>query len=447
MSKERVLVVEDEELMRGILRSLLEQAGYEVLTADSGEAAIRIFSETEISVTLTDVRMPGIDGLSLLDKIREMDATAAVIVMTAYSSVDSAVAALRKGAFDYVTKPFVNDDLLRRCANAVTQRNLVRENRALRRELNKEYGFATIIGSDGTLNEVMRIVSKVAPASSPVLITGESGTGKELIARAIHFNSDRASEPFLAVNCGAIPESLLESELFGHARGAFTGATAAKKGIFRAARGGTVLLDEIGEMPPQLQVKLLRALEERAVLPLGESEPQPFEARIIAATNRDAEADVAAGRFREDLFYRLNVIELKLPPLRERKTDIPALSRHFISRIAAANAAVEKPIAPETMALLMEYHWPGNVRELENALERAFLLSGEEIFPTDLPERIRKTSTATPERTNAARLTLDEVERQYILETLSAFQNDKAAAARVLGIDLSTLYRKLKRYV
>jgi len=295
MAKQKVLVVEDEELMRNILRSLLERAGYEVFAADSGEAALEIFAESDIALTLTDIKMPGIDGLELLDQLKAIDPNATVIVMTGYSSVDSAVAALRKGAFDYITKPFVNEDLLRRCSNAITQRQLVRENRALRRELNKKYGFDEIIGFDGTLAGVMEIVSKVAAANAPVLITGESGTGKELIARAIHFNSERASEPFLAVNCGAIPESLLESELFGHSRGAFTGATAAKRGIFRAARGGTVLLDEIGEMPIALQVKLLRALEDRCVLPLGETTPVKFEARIIAATNRDAEAEVAAG--------------------------------------------------------------------------------------------------------------------------------------------------------
>lgn len=446
ISKQKVLVVEDEALMRDILRSLLERAGYEVFTADSGEAALRILNQADISVTLTDIRMPGIDGLSLLERIKEIDTNASVIVMTAYSSVDSAVAALRKGAFDYVTKPFVNDDLLRRCANAITQRNLVRENRALRRELNKKYGFSEIIGSDSTLSGVMDIVSKVASANAPVLITGESGTGKELIARAIHFNSERATEPFLAINCGAIPESLLESELFGHSRGAFTGATTDKKGIFRAARGGTILLDEIGEMPASLQVKLLRAIEERTVKPLGESDPIRFDARIIAATNRDAESEVSAGRFREDLFYRLNVIEIKLPPLRERRDDIPKLARHFVSRIAAANAAIEKPINDKTMAALLEYDWPGNVRELENALERAFLLSGEEIMPEDLPERVRRTANREHKGIDGARLTLEELERRYLLETLSAFGNDKAAAARSLGIDLSTLYRKLKRY-
>lgn len=446
MSKQKVLVVEDEELMRSILRSLLERAGYEVLAADSGSAALRIFSESDIALTLTDIKMPDIDGLELLDQLKAKDPNAAVIVMTAYSSVDSAVAALRKGAFDYVTKPFVNEDLLRRCANAITQRKLVRENRALRRELNKKYGFEEIIGFDGTLSGVMEIVSKVASANAPVLITGESGTGKELIARAIHFNSDRASEPFLAINCGAIPESLLESELFGHSRGAFTGATAAKRGIFRAARGGTVLLDEIGEMPTALQVKLLRAIEDRSVLPLGETEPLKFDARIIAATNRDAEAEVAAGRFREDLFYRLNVIEIRLPPLRERRSDIPALAKHFISRIAAANAAIEKPLNEKALAALMNYNWPGNVRELENALERAFLLSGDEITPDDLPSRIREAAAGREPISEDRRPTLEEIERRYILETLAAFNNDKAGAARSLGIDLSTLYRKLKRF-
>src|SRR6185369_16820950 len=316
MTKQNVLIVEDEELMRSILRQLLEGAGYDIFTADSSETALEIFAANEISVTLTDIKMAGKDGLQLLDEIKTIDESAVVIIMTAYSSFDSAIAALRKGAYDYVTKPFVNDDLLKTIENAATQRQLFHENRVLRRELRKQYNFSEIVGKSEKLQQVFDLVNKVAGTNANVLIQGESGTGKELIARSIHFNSSRSEKPFLAVNCGALPESLLESELFGHTKGSFTGAVSDKKGLFRSVAGGTLFLDEVGEMPQSLQVKLLRALQEHEVTPVGASVPQKFDARIIAATNRDLEVEVAEGRFREDLFYRLNVIEIVVPPLR-----------------------------------------------------------------------------------------------------------------------------------
>ena len=448
MSKQNVLVVEDEELMRSILRQLLENAGYEVFTADSAESALEIFPTRDFAVTLTDIKMAGMDGLELLDRLKAVDAEAIVIIMTAYSSVDSAIAALRKGVYDYVTKPFVNEDLLQRIRNAIRTKELFSENRALRRELDKHYSFAEIIGTSRSLREVFAVVEKVADTNVGVLISGESGTGKELIARAIHFNSRRAAKPFLAVNCGALPESLLESELFGHTRGAFTGAIADKKGLFRSADGGTLLLDEIGEMPLPLQVKLLRALQEHEVTPLGASIPVKFDARIIAATNKNLEVEVEENRFREDLFYRLNIIEISLPPLRERREDIPLLAKHFAFKTARAQNAPEKTISPEAMNALVNYVWQGNVRELENALERAFVLSGDEIDKESLPPKIRANlhsdqPTLNPE---GFRPTLEEMEKRYILETLDAFGEDKAQAALALGIDLSTLYRKLKRY-
>jgi len=448
MSKQNVLVVEDEELMRSILRQLLENAGYEVFTADSAESALEIFPTREFAVTVTDIKMAGMDGLELLDRLKAVDAEAIVIVMTAYSSVDSAIAALRKGVYDYVTKPFVNEDLLQRIKNAIQTKELFRENRALRRELDKHYSFAEIIGTSRLLEEVFVIVKKVADTNVGVLIQGESGTGKELIARAIHFNSRRAAKPFLAVNCGALPESLLESELFGHTKGAFTGAIADKKGLFRSAEGGTLLLDEIGEMPLPLQVKLLRALQEHEVTPLGASIPVKFDARIIAATNKNLEAEVEENRFREDLFYRLNVIEIILPPLRERREDIPLLAKHFAFKTARAQNAPEKTISPEAMTALVNYQWFGNIRELENAVERAFILSGDEIDAESLPPKIRLNSRTNYEMrdTENARPTLEETERRYILEILTSVGEDKTQAANILGIDLSTLYRKLKRY-
>lgn len=431
--------------MRTILRTLLESEGYEVFTTDSAEAALRIFPQNEIDVTLTDIKMAGMDGLALLDQIKAIDQHALVIIMTAFSSVDSAIAALRKGAYDYVTKPFVNEDLLQTVRNAVQNRSLFNENRALRRELNRQYNFPQIVGSSEKMQRVFELVAKVADTNTNILIQGESGTGKELIARSLHFNSGRSAKPFLAVNCGALPESLLESELFGHTKGSFTGAVADKKGLFRSAEGGTLFLDEIGDMPMPLQVRLLRALQEHEVTPVGSSSAVKFDARIVAATNRDLEKEVEAGNFREDLFYRLNVIEITLPPLRERSDDIVSLVRHFVSKSAGSQNTVQKPVTDEAMDALKSYPWPGNVRELENSIERAFILSGDEIGLESLPAKVRN-SAATPASQASEQSTLEAVERRHVLETLRSANEDKVAAAKMLGIDLSTLYRKLKRY-
>ena len=446
LPKQSVLVVEDEEVMRAILRQLLEDSGYDVFTADSAESALQIFTDHEISVTLTDIKMSGKDGLELLDQIKLIDEQAVVIIMTAYSSVDSAIAALRKGAYDYVTKPFVNEDLLQTVRNAATQRQLFHENRLLRRELNRKYNFSEIIGKSESLQRVFDLINKVADTTANVLIQGESGTGKELIARSIHFNSERANKPFLAVNCGALPESLLESELFGHTKGSFTGAVADKKGLFRSVAGGTLFLDEVGEMPLVLQVKLLRALQEHEVTPVGATAPQTFDARIIAATNKTLETEVAAGRFREDLFYRLNVVEITVPPLRERRDDIPLLAKHFASKSARGRQSAEKPFAKETMQSLVNYDWPGNVRELENAIERAVILSGAVIDLESLPPKLSGGGTFGVRDTDGFRQTLEEMERQYVFKVLDSVGDDKTQAANILGIDLSTLYRKLKRY-
>lgn len=387
------------------------------------------------------------DGLELLDRIKTVDEEAIVIIMTAYSSVDSAIAALRKGVYDYVTKPFINEDLLQTVKNAIRTKELFTENRALRRELN-QYSFAEIIGKSASLQDIFRVVEKIADTNASVLIQGESGTGKELIAKAIHFNSRRAAKPFLAVNCGALPETLLESELFGHTKGSFTGAVSDKKGLFRAADGGTLFLDEIGEMPTSLQVKLLRALQEHEVLPVGSSAAVKFDARIIAATNKNLETEVTENRFREDLFYRLNVIEISLPPLRERREDIPLLVKHFISRTAKEQNAPEKSFSPEAMAAMINYAWHGNVRELQNAVERSFLLSDEEILRENLPPKIRNDSQNAFEMRDRSGIhpTLEEMERRYILEVMKSVNDDKTNAADILGIDLSTLYRKLKKY-
>ena len=443
-----ILIAEDEDLMRVILSNLLEEAGCRVAAAANAEEALERFAAEDVAVTLTDIRMAGMDGLALLDRIKDIDGEALVIVMTAYSSVDSAIAALRKGAYDYVTKPFVNEDLLQSVKNAIRQRELFRENRALRRELERRYSFSEIIGTSEALQSVFRLVEKVATTNTNILVEGESGTGKELIARAIHHHSARAERPFIAINCGALPETLLESELFGHTKGAFTGATANKPGLLRAAEGGTVFLDEIGEISPAMQVRLLRAVQEHEVLPVGATAPVSFDARIICATNRDLEREVGAGRFREDLFYRLNVIEIHLPPLRERREDIPLLVRHFITRTAHEQGQAVKAIQPEALSALINYRWPGNVRELQNAIERAFTLSGEGIDLDSLPPRVREAAgeTVALRDPDGLRPTLAEIERRHLMETLASVNQDKVRAANILGIDLSTLYRKLKRY-
>lgn len=448
MQKPNILVVEDEELMRSILRKLLENEGYQVLTADNAENALEIFSTTEIALTLTDIRMAGMDGLDLLDKIKTIENEALVIIMTAYSSVDSAIAALRKGAYDYITKPFVNEDLLQTIKNALRTKELFQENRALRRELDKKYSFSEIIGNSASLQAVFRLIEKVSITNATILIQGESGTGKELVARAIHQHSNRSNKSFVAINCGALPESLLESELFGHTKGSFTGAVADKKGLFQAADGGTLFLDEIGEIPLSLQVKLLRALQEHEVTPIGSTVSVNFDARIIAATNRNLEEEIAKGNFREDLFYRLNVIEVFLPPLRERREDIPLLTKHFITKTANEHQQKEKSISKEAMSALINYTWQGNIRELQNAVERAFILSGEEIDLESLPPKVKTNSKHGFETRdmNGYSPTLEEIERRYVLEILKNVNQDKSLAANILGIDLSTLYRKLKRY-
>jgi len=446
-TKPLVLVAEDEDLMRAIIARLLEEAGYRVAAAASAEEALELFAAGDVALTLTDIRMSGMDGLALLDRVKDVDPEALVVVMTAYSSVDSAVAALRKGAYDYVTKPFVNEDLLQSVRNALRQRELFSENRALRRELDRRYSFSEIIGTSEALHQVFRLVEKVAATNTNVLVQGESGTGKELVARAVHHNSPRSERPFVAINCGALPETLLESELFGHAKGAFTGAVTSRPGLFRSAEGGTVFLDEIGEVSQALQVRLLRAVQEHEVTPVGSSAPAQFDARIICATNRDLEREVAEGRFREDLYYRLNVIEIHLPPLRERREDIPLLVRHFVRRTAREQGQEEKPVEPQAMAALINHRWPGNVRELQNAVERAFTLGGASIDLDSLPPRVREAAGHIEVRDpDGLRPTLAEVERRHILDTLSAVNQDKARAANILGIDLSTLYRKLKRY-
>ena len=443
----RILVVEDEPLMRSIIVQLARSEGYQVFEAPAAEIAIGIFEKEKIDLAILDLNLTsGGSGLDLLGKIRDLDPEAMGIIVTAYASVESAVEALRKGAYDYITKPFANDHLKAVVRNALSQKALFHENRFLRRELREKYRFENIIGKSDTIEQVFRVMEKVARTDSSVLITGESGTGKELVARAIHFTSERANGRFLPINCGALPENLLESELFGYKRGAFTGAGQDKVGLLKAADKGTIFFDEIGELPLALQVKLLRALQERECYPLGSNEPVAFDVRVLCATNRNLEAEAKAGRFREELLYRINVININLPALRERKDDIPLLANHFLRKYEKSLNRVNMRFSKGAMRLMINYTWPGNVRELENSIERAAILAETDVIHShDLPDKLRSTSPVVASIESSG-MTLEELEREHIKRILDKVEGDKVKAAQALGIHLSTLYRKVQRY-
>jgi DNA-binding NtrC family response regulator len=444
-SQQTILIVEDEDIMRGILGQLMRQAGFKVVESHCAENALEAFAAESPALTITDIELGAMNGIELLDRIKQLDDEAMVVMITAYSSVETAIAALRKGAYDYITKPFINEDILQTARNALRQRDLFRENRYLRRELRQKYQFENIIGRSDALTNIFKLIEKISGTNSSVLIQGESGSGKELIAKAIHYSSPRADQPFIAINCAALPESLLESELFGYVKGAFTGAHSGKTGLFKAADGGSLFLDEISEMPPSLQVKLLRALQEREYIPLGSTKAVTFDARLIAATNRTLEEEIEAQRFREDLYYRLSVFSLTVPPLRERREDIPLLVRYFVEKHCRSLNLPPKAVSEEAMQAMINYEWRGNVRELQNAIERSVALSDDQIELSHLPPKVREATQITNDLTGQT-LTLDELERRYIVETLNRVRDDKNQAALLLGIDLSTLYRKLKRY-
>jgi DNA-binding NtrC family response regulator len=444
----KILVVDDETAILETLGILFRGEGYEVAVADSGPKALAALEEEKPDIVLTDIRMPGAGGLDVLAEARARDPEVPVILMTAQASLQTAVRAVNEGAYYYLQKPFANEELLAICRRAAEVRALKIENRRLKKEIRKraKSTAARPVGVAPRFVEVLELAETVAATGSTVLISGESGTGKEVLARYIHELSDRSEGEFLSINCGALPESLLESELFGHVKGAFTGAVKDRDGLLVAAAGGTFFLDEIGEMSASTQVKLLRAIQEREVIPVGATKAVPVDVRIIAATNRDLEAEISRGSFRSDLYYRLNVIQLHLPPLRERIEDVPLLARHFLERLAG-NGPV-KALSDETIEVLERYDWPGNVRELENALERAAVLTrGPVIEPSALPERVRE---APKPRLGAeetpANPTMEVVERAYIQWVLQAEGGNKTRAAEVLGIDPSTLYRKLNRY-
>jgi two-component system response regulator PilR (NtrC family) len=445
-----VLVVDDEDLMRSIIAQLLRAEGYEVHEAHAAEVALDLFNTSQIDqidVAVIDLNLSGgISGLDLLNRLRAIDPEIMGIIVTAYASVESAVEALHSGAYDYITKPFANDHLKVVVRNALKEKSLFRENRFLRRELREKYRFESIIGKSDAIEQVFRVMEKVARTDSSVLITGESGTGKELVARALHFNSERANGRFLPINCGALPENLLESELFGYKRGAFTGAAQDKIGLLKAADGGTMFFDEIGDMPLALQVKLLRALQERECYPLGSNDPVRFDVRVVCATNKDLDKEVKAGRFREELLYRINVINITMPALRERRDDIPLLANHFLRKYEKSLNRSGMRFSRGAMRAMVDYAWPGNVRELENVVERAVILAETNVIHShDLPDKIRG-AAAGWNAIEGASMTLEELEQQHIRRVLEKVGGDKVKAAQALGIHLSTLYRKVERY-
>lgn len=448
--KPSVLIVDDESGILETLRILLRNEGFEVTIAQGGKAGLDAIRSGTPDIVLTDVRMPQVTGIDILNAAREQDPMTPVILMTAQASLQSAIQAVNSGAFYYIQKPFSNDELVAILRRACEFRAIRVENRQLRQEIRRRdrAGLARPIGKSKRFVETLKLAEHVAPTDSTVLIQGESGTGKEVVARYIHNLSTRSEGPFLSINCGALPENLLESELFGHVKGSFTGAVRDKQGLFAAARGGTFFLDEVGEMPPSLQVKLLRVLQEREVIPVGATEPIPVDVRIVAATNRDLEEEMRRGTFRSDLFYRLNVIALVLPPLRERRDDLLLLLEQFLSQLGQEHGGEPKALSQDALDAVMVYEWPGNVRELENALEHAAVLArGTLIDREHLPERItkRKKEPLVAER-SYRNPTLDTVERAYIMYVLQAEGGNKTRAAEVLGIDPSTLYRKLARY-
>ncbi|MBW2062268.1 MAG: sigma-54-dependent Fis family transcriptional regulator [Deltaproteobacteria bacterium] len=459
---ETILVVDDEKNYLVVMSTLLSEQGYEVFTAENGWQALELIEESDLELVLTDMKMPQMDGIELLTRIHEVRPDQPVIVMTAFGTVEKAVQAMKAGAFDYITKPFQNEELMLTIRKALDMYKLVRENKALTQELRQRYQFENIIGKTRVMQDIFRLIEKVADTPANVLITGESGTGKELIARAIHQgNQARRDNRFITINCAALPESLLESELFGHEKGAFTGAIATRKGRFELSNGGTVFLDEIGDMPLSLQVKLMRVIQEREFERVGGTKTIKVDVRLVAASNQDLKQAVAEKRFRGDLLYRLNVIHIHLPPLRERTDDIPLLVNHFQRLYGEKSGRSDLTVSPEAMQRIYAYHWPGNVRELENAIERAVILCPDRtIRPEDLPEDLSEGAEGQ-HQTEAEMLSdldrfippqmglnkaLETIEKKMIEQALKRTNNVQAHAASLLGIKKNVMQYKLKKY-
>jgi two-component system response regulator HydG len=441
--RHKVLVVEDDPEMLALVREHLEGEGYAVMGVGRGAEATAQLRSGEFDVVLTDLRLPDADGMEVLRTARETQREAPVILFTAFGSIETAIQAIRHGAYDYVTKPFALEEISLLVGKALEDRRLREENRRLREEVAGRYRFRNLLGASPAMQAVFALIRQAAPGDTNVLITGESGTGKELVAKALHFNSPRADHAFIPVNCAAVPAGLLESELFGHVKGAFTGAMKARRGLFREAEGGTLFLDEVGDMAPELQAKLLRVIEDRVVRPVGSDEAAPVDLRLIAATNKDLVARIQEGLFREDLYYRLAVIPIHLPPLRERREDIPLLAEHFLRRAVAASVKDIRGFTPEAMAALLRHPWPGNVRELENVVERAVTLAGGDQIPPEalLLDASAGATPATLLAQAARRPTLEELTVEYVSLVLREMGGDKAKAAEILGVSKRTLYR------
>jgi two-component system response regulator AtoC len=447
---DEILVVDDDAHMRALVARVLTREGYAVRPLARAQEVLQTLAEESVELVISDIRMPEMDGLGLLREINRLAPETSVLLMTAFGSIDTAVQAIKAGAYDYLTKPFKNDELVVVVRRAMEERRLRADVRALREEVRATYNFSNILGKSPPMRDLFALIKKVAASRSTILIQGKSGTGKELVAKAIHYNSPRRERPLVSVNCGAIPKDLLESELFGHVKGAFTGATGNKRGLFEEADGGSLFLDEIGDLSLDLQVKLLRVIQERELKRLGDTRTIHIDVRLIAATNRDLTQAVQEGLFREDLYYRLNVIPIVLPTLKDRAEDIPLLATHFLAKYARETDPPMEGIAKDAMRLLLAYDWPGNVRELENVIERAVLLGrGPQIVAEDLPESLRQRQEGGLQgafKANGHQPTLEELERDYIAAILRQTQGHQMRAAHILGIDRRTLYRKIRTY-
>jgi DNA-binding NtrC family response regulator len=458
MEKARILVVDDEESMRDFMSIMLSKEGYEVVQADSGPSALGHIKKSRPDVIITDMMMPDMSGLELMTKAREVHDNLSFIVMTAFASVDSAIEAMKKGAYDYITKPFKVDEIKLTIKKVLEKEKISRENKELKKELSKSHSLDSFIGRDSKIIRMKEMVQRLAKTDSTALILGESGTGKDLVANAIHYHSKRVGKPFLTLNCAAIPETLLESELFGYKKGAFTGALKDKDGVFKAAHTGTLFLDEIGNTSPAIQMKLLRVLDDQVIMPVGSTQTVKVDVRLVAATNANLEEEVRAKRFREDLFYRLNVFTVQIPPLRERREDIELLVDHFVNMYCLKMGIQPKEISPDALQILLAHQWPGNVRELENTIERSLVVStADKITADDLPDKVSGRTASrpavVPEAGDSVQVhqqtespTLESIEKAYIFWVLNQTGWNKTKAAKILGIDASTLYRKIDRY-
>jgi len=443
----RILVVDDDPEMCGMLSDILREEGFYVHTTNESLEALKTLKKEEFDVIITDLKMKGLKGLDLLEEANKVASLTPVIIITAFGTIESAIKAMKMGAYDYITKPFQMDELVLTVRKALENRLLKKEVQRLKKEVESRYDFHNLVGRSASMQRIYDLIERISDSSSNVLITGESGTGKELVAKAIHYNGIRKGGPFIAVNCAAIPETLIESELFGYKKGAFTDAKTDKKGLIFEANEGTLFLDEITEMLPTLQSKLLRVIEGREVRPLGDTSSYPIDMRIISTSNRDIKSLILEGRFREDLFYRLKVIDIELPPLRERREDLPLLAQYFINKFSQEIKKSASGISEEALKYLLNYSWPGNVRELENVIQRAITLAQHEIIlPEDLPaSMVEKTEGNLVEKAFREKYTIDQLEKEYIRKVLTEVEGNKSKAAEILGFDRKTLYRKLEQ--